>query len=89
VHDKSFVTTKRMNRKVSQAHEIGSPLQGKVSKILVKENSEVKAGSPLFLIEAMKMETTVSAPRTGMISKIVLGEGVLVGQDDVVVEFKP
>ena len=88
IREKTFVSTKRSNRKVSQSHEVGSPLQGKVSKVLVKENTEVKEGSALFLIEAMKMETTVSAPRSGSISKIILSEGSLVEQDDVVVEFK-
>lgn len=88
IREKTFVSTKRSNKKVGQAYEVGSPLQGKVSKILVKENTEVKEGSALFLIEAMKMETTVSAPRSGLISKIVLGEGTLVEQDDVVIEYK-
>lgn len=89
VRDRTFVSTKRSNKKATQSYEVGSPLQGKVSKVLVKENSDVKEGSALFLIEAMKMETTVSAPRSGSISKIVLAEGSLVEQDDVVVEFKP
>ena len=87
IQDRSFVSQKKTNRKVAGAQDVGSPLQGKVSKVLVKEGAAVEKDSPLFLIEAMKMETTVNAPRAGMISKIVLQPGSLVEQDDVVVEF--
>jgi pyruvate carboxylase len=39
----------------------------------------------LFAIEAMKMESTVVAPRKGVISSVLLADGVLIEQDDVVV----
>ncbi len=87
VFDKTFVSQKKSNRKVSGANDVGSPLQGKVSKVLVKEGAPVDKDSPLFLIEAMKMETTVNAPKSGKISKIVLAPGSLVEQDDVVIEY--
>ncbi|MBT4080220.1 MAG: hypothetical protein HOE82_06370, partial [Gammaproteobacteria bacterium] len=45
-------------------------------------------GDPLFVIEAMKMETTVTAPFDGSIKKIHLQAGELVQQDDLIVEFK-
>ncbi len=84
VRDKRFKVTKKVNRKVSGAHEIGSPLQGKLSRILVKKNTKVEKNTPLFAIEAMKMESTVVAPRTATIVEIALSEGTLVEQDDVV-----
>ena len=45
---------------------------------------KVKAGEPLFLIEAMKMETTVSSPKDGAVGEVVLEDGALVQQNDVV-----
>ncbi|MBN8549013.1 MAG: pyruvate carboxylase [Deltaproteobacteria bacterium] len=88
VRDKTYISTKRTNKKVSGPQDVGSPLQGKVSKVLVREGAAVKEGAALFLIEAMKMETTVNAPRSATVSKVILGEGTLVEQDDVVLELQ-
>lgn len=87
VRDKSFTVTKATHKKVSADNEIGSPLQGKLSRILVKAGDKVAKNTPLFVIEAMKMESTIVAHAAATISKVVLAEGVLVEQDDVVVEL--
>ncbi len=75
----------KSNRKVASENEIGAPLQGKLTKVLVKVGDVVDKNTPLFLIEAMKMESTVVAPIKGKVSEIVLGENQMVHQDDVVV----
>ena len=85
VRDKKFKVTKKSNRKVSQANEIGSPLQGKIARVLVKKNDKIEKNTPLFAIEAMKMESTVVAAKSGTVNEIVLTEGSLVEQDDVVI----
>lgn len=87
VKDASFKSTKKTNKKVSAAHEIGAPLQGKLCRIHVKQGDKVEKNTPLFAIEAMKMESTVVAAKAGVISQLVLPEGVLVEQDDVVLEL--
>ncbi len=68
--------------------EIGAPLQGKLSGILAKVGQDVDEGTPLFVIEAMKMESTISAPRAGKVKKIYLEAGGMVEQDDLVVELE-
>jgi len=88
VNDKTLTATVSKAIKVQLPNEIGSPLQGSLSKILVKEGDVVKEGHPLFIIEAMKMENTVTAPMSGTIKKIYLSEKTLVAQDDLVVEIK-
>jgi len=87
VLDKSLKITKVSNQKASATEdgEVGSPLQGKIAEVLVKEGDTVKAGDSLFVIEAMKMETTVSTPKAGKVKKIVLGGGSMVEQDDLVI----
>ena len=50
----------------------------------MKKGQKVKKNDPLFIIEAMKMETTVAAVEDGVIKKVVLKEGVLVKQDDLI-----
>jgi pyruvate carboxylase len=73
---------------VSNENQIGAPLQGLLSKIFVKEGDSVKRNTPLFTIEAMKMETTITASRDMQVKKIALAERTLVEADDVVIETK-
>lgn len=88
VKDKNFVVTKETHAKVTNDKQIGAPLRGKLSRIVVKPQDKVEKNSPLFTIEAMKMESTIVAPRAGVVKDIILKEGVLVDQDDVVVEME-
>ncbi len=88
VKDQSFTITKAVHKKVTTENEIGAPLQGKLSRILVKANDKIEKNAPLFTIEAMKMESTIVAPKACVITSVVLSEGVLVEQDDVVVEIE-
>ncbi|RME98918.1 MAG: pyruvate carboxylase, partial [Bacteroidetes bacterium] len=60
VRDLSKQVTKLAHRKASAKGEIGAPLQGNLSKILVAVGDEVKENTPLFIIEAMKMESTIT-----------------------------
>ena len=87
VKDNNVKVTKASHVKATKDNEIGSPLQGNLSKILVKEGDEVKANQPLFIIEAMKMESTITSPMSGTVQKVHLSERTLVEQDDLVVEL--
>jgi pyruvate carboxylase len=78
---------KQAHAKATEAHHVGAPLQGKISEIKVKEGEEVKVNQPLFVIEAMKMESVVTAPRAGKVGKIHLPAGTLVEQNDLVLEL--
>ncbi|HVI43338.1 MAG TPA: pyruvate carboxylase [Chitinophaga sp.] len=89
VRDGSVKSITPVNRKVTNPElETGAPLQGRLSKVLVKAGDNVKANAPLFIIEAMKMETTVTATRKGNVKAVVLSEGTMVQQDDLVIEFE-
>ena len=78
------------NRKVEKTndHEIGAPLQGRLAQVMTEAGQEVQEGTPLFVIEAMKMETTISASRAGTVKQVLLSAGDMVEQDDLVVELK-
>lgn len=56
-------------------HEVLAPMPGRVVKILVAENSNVKAGQGLLVIEAMKMHNELRAPHPGRVTKIHVQEG--------------
>ena len=87
VRDESLNKKVVTNRKALEENEIGSPLQGSLSKLLVKEGDPIAINQPLFTLEAMKMESTVSAHRAGKVVKIYLAEKSLVDQGDLVVEL--
>lgn len=86
--DKKSEVKKVSNRKVSSEKETGAPLQGMLSKIFVKAGDTVKKNQPLFTIEAMKMETTITANADCKIKSVVLGERSMVEADDVVLEME-
>lgn len=88
VKDQNVKVTKAVHRKAEAENEIGSPLQGRLAEIKVKEGQEVKANTGLFVIEAMKMETTVSAPKAGKVKKIHLMAGTMLDQEDLVIEME-
>jgi biotin carboxyl carrier protein len=53
-----------------------------VIKVLVSAGAEVEAGDPLVVLEAMKMETAISAPRPGKVAtlSVVPGDTAAAGQ---------
>lgn len=90
IKDKSVKVDKVENVKadVSNPKQIGAPLQGLLSSVLVKKNQEVKKNQPLFVIEAMKMETTVTATEEGIVDIVQLNGGSLVNSEDLVLVLK-
>ena len=56
--------------------EILAPMPGRIVKILVTENQEVGQGEGLLVIEAMKMQNELRAPRAGRVDRIYVKEGV-------------
>lgn len=58
--------------------EVVSPLAGKVVEIMVREGDEVAEGDTLIVLEAMKMNTHVSASLAGTVGTIHVGPGDMV-----------
>ena len=54
---------------------IDSPMPGKVIKILRKAGDEVKQGDGIIVVEAMKMENELKAPKAGKVKEIKVKEG--------------
>jgi 3-methylcrotonyl-CoA carboxylase alpha subunit len=59
-------------------HSMSAPMPGVVLKILVKVGDEVIKGTPLLILEAMKMEHQITAPRDGTVAAINCKEGEMV-----------
>lgn len=88
VRDNKAQVSAPQNRKVASANEIGSPMPGKLSAVLVKPGQQVDAHQPLFVVEAMKMETTITATVAGTINEVFLSAGASLLQDDAVVSLR-
>jgi pyruvate carboxylase len=87
VLDRSLKIEKIENEKVDPGNQkhVGAPLQGLLSKVFVKKGQGVKKNQPLFVIEAMKMETTISAVQASQIKTVALKEGTMVNSEDLVI----
>jgi oxaloacetate decarboxylase alpha subunit len=60
-------------------------LAGNIFKVHVAVGSIVEQNQPLLVVEAMKMETTISAPKAGTITKVFVNTGDAVGVGDALV----
>jgi biotin carboxyl carrier protein len=54
---------------------IAAPMPGKVVKVLVKVDDEVKEGQGLVVVEAMKMENELKSPKAGKVVEVLAREG--------------
>jgi 3-methylcrotonyl-CoA carboxylase alpha subunit len=52
-----------------------APMPGKIVAILVKKDDAVVKGTPLLIMEAMKMEHTIAAPRDGIVQELLYATG--------------
>lgn len=66
---------------------VPSPLAGNIFKVLVKPGQAVQEGEKIMVLEAMKMETDISAPRAGTITAINVKEGDAVTVGDALVNI--
>ena len=79
---------------VGSAHHAGeedfalSPMTGLLAKVTVQVGDEVEEGAELFVVEAMKMEYVVRAPRALTVAEVRHATGEQVDQGVVVVGFE-
>ena len=60
-------------------------MPGNILRIDVKEGDKVKAGQTLLILEAMKMENEIPAPKDGKVAQVVVTKGATVGAGDTLV----
>jgi len=83
-----LVTNKRKKVDLGDAPII-SPMPGKILKILVEQGESVAKGQPLLILEAMKMEHTLKAPRAGVVAAILKAQGDSIDGGIILVKLEP
>jgi len=78
----------RVPRFVDPADAVASgsllaPMPGTVVSVAVEQGQRVEAGQPVLVLEAMKMQHTVSAPHAGMVTEIDVAPGAQVAAGEV------
>jgi pyruvate carboxylase subunit B len=72
----------------SKPGDVAPPMPGRVVKVLVAMDTMVKVGTPLLIIEAMKMESQVPSPIDGKVTAILVVEGDNVKTDETVIQLE-
>ena len=68
--------------------QIGAPIPGLVASIAVSVGQKVVKGDKLLMMEAMKMQTTVTAPADGVIAELLCALGETVESKDLLVKLR-
>ncbi|WP_341301810.1 pyruvate carboxylase [Lysinibacillus sp. FSL H8-0500] len=72
----------------SNPNQIGATMPGTVLKVVVSKGSPVKRGDHLLITEAMKMETTVQAPKDGIVKEVYVVAGDAISTGDLLIEME-
>lgn len=57
---------------------VNSPMPGNILRVEVKQGDQIKAGQLLVVLEAMKMENEILAPRDGTVAQVIVSKGTVV-----------
>ncbi len=72
----------------AQGGGLTAPMPGKVVALLAQPGQKVEKGTPLLILEAMKMEHTITAPATGTLKAFCYAAGEQVSDGAALVEFE-
>jgi acetyl-CoA carboxylase biotin carboxyl carrier protein len=68
--------------------KVETEVTGKVWKVIASAGDALNAEDPIVIIESMKMEIPVMAPRAGKVSRVLVKEGEAVKEGQVVAEME-
>ncbi|WP_153558201.1 pyruvate carboxylase [Roseimaritima sediminicola] len=90
IEDRSLEPEKKAAVKAdaSDPGQVGATMPGMVINVAVEVGDRVKAGQKLMVLEAMKMETTITCPSDGKVSKISVDRGSQVEAGDLLVTLE-
>jgi len=88
--DKSVKTTTKARPKANPANplEVGAPIPGMITAVGPGNGARVAKGDKLLTLEAMKMQTTLYAPASGVVEELLAGVGDAVDGGDLLVRLR-
>ena len=75
-------------KQTNKLEVVTAPMPGKVVELLVEENSQVKEGEAILILEALKMQNEIIAMVTGKVRNIHVKAGDSVAKDEVLMEIE-
>lgn len=72
----------------SQSNEVYAPMPGLILQVMVAAGTEVEAGTPLLVLEAMKMENVIKAEGVGTVKAIKVEVGQAVDKRQLLIEME-
>jgi len=72
----------------SKIERVNAPMPGKIIDIMVEENTEIRQGDPVVILEAMKMQNEILSHVNGRIKKINIKANDSVMKDDIILEIE-
>lgn len=90
VKDKFALLLEQMGMTAAASNRLNSikaPMPGLIVNLKIREGDEVKAGDPLVILEAMKMENIIKSPGDGTVKKVLVKKGASVEKNQVLIEF--
>ena len=90
IKDKFDLLLEKMGMNSSASSKINSimaPMPGMIIDLKVKEGDHVKAGDPLLILEAMKMENIIKASGDSVVKSLKVKKGESVEKNQVLIEF--
>ncbi|EAK4422315.1 biotin attachment protein [Campylobacter jejuni] len=88
VEENKNIISSNSTSSVDAENEVLAGISGNVFKIYVNEGEEVKSGQAIIVLEAMKMEIEVNAPKDGIISELCIKIGDTVNEGEVLAIYK-
>jgi 3-methylcrotonyl-CoA carboxylase alpha subunit len=73
----------------AEGGRLTAPMPGKIVQLMVAEGASVEKGTPLLIMEAMKMEHTISAPANGTVEALNYAVGDQVAEGAQLLSFAP
>ena len=70
---------------LAAGESVNAPMPGNIIRVDVKQGDAVKAGQILVILEAMKMENEIVAPKDGTVAQVVTSKGAVVDTGDPLV----
>ena len=77
------------SREIAGEEILRAPMPAQVRTLQAAANDWLEKGQTLMILEAMKMEIRIQAPRTGRVVRLLVNEGQTVDRNQVLAEMRP